>query len=300
MSSITSKQIKENISEGEALKQLSQIYSELSATKLNKIRKIIQSNIVFADELAGLSQLVHSEALKSSKTVGDNKTGTILMVITSNDRFYGSLENPLIRFFMSHSTGIGASEYNPPVTKVVIGKTGHNYFKAVGKEEGFEFLSFKSDLPDYDELQALSDKIKPFKYSMAFHARFKSVLSQIPNITNLSLSTDSKQATAVKQNDLFKAFHSETKATIFEPETDKILEFFDTQITKLLLENTFLEAELSRTASRMISMDQAQTNADDYIKLEKVLLGSAKRSLNNTRVLEIASAFKSWRMKKHG
>ena len=74
---------------------------------------------------------------------------------------------------------------------------------------------------------------------------------------------------------------------IFEPELVKMLQFFDNQFKILLIQETFLEAELARTASRMISMDQAQTNAKSFIKDKKKDLALSIRTLNNNRLLEM-------------
>ena len=73
---------------------------------------------------------------------------------------------------------------------------------------------------------------------------------------------------------------------IFEPELPKILHFFDTQVISLLIEQAFLESELSRTASRFISMDQAESEADRFINTQRKLKAVALRSLGNINILE--------------
>ena len=73
---------------------------------------------------------------------------------------------------------------------------------------------------------------------------------------------------------------------LFEPDLAKILQFFDSQVLTLLLEQTFLEAELSRTAARFISMDESETEANKFIKIQKTLKAYAQRSLDNNAILE--------------
>jgi len=66
----------------------------------------------------------------------------------------------------------------------------------------------------------------------------------------------------------------------------KILNFFDAQLKQVLIEQTFLETELARTSSKLISMDNAQNNADEFLEKQRIFLSQAKRSLQNTRILE--------------
>jgi len=80
--------------------------------------------------------------------------------------------------------------------------------------------------------------------------------------------------------------------SIFEPELNEMVKFFDTQITALMLEQIFLEAELARTASRLTSMNQAESNADAMIKDERKILAQASRAVENANLLDlIASAY---------
>ena len=64
------------------------------------------------------------------------------------------------------------------------------------------------------------------------------------------------------------------------------MQFFDSQINSLLLLQTFYEAELSRTASRILSMDQAQIEANKNILENKKLLAQTLRNIEGNRLLE--------------
>ena len=94
---------------------------------------------------------------------------------------------------------------------------------------------------------------------------------------------------------LTKEEQKHDQAFIFEPEIGKILDFFETQVTNLLIEQTFLDSELSRTASRLISMDQAQSSADDYLSEQRTILAQAKKNIINAKLLETYNAIVSLR-----
>ncbi len=75
-----------------------------------------------------------------------------------------------------------------------------------------------------------------------------------------------------------------------EPEIKTIAEFFDNQIKILILESTFLESELARTASRLITMDSAQNEAEKFLSNQELSLLTAQRSIQNARILETIAA----------
>lgn len=101
---------------------------------------------------------------------------------------------------------------------------------------------------------------------------------QTPTFTDITQTSYLKEGEEDEKNT--------KKLFIFEPELTKILDFFETQVMNLLLQQSFLESELSRTAARLVSMDQAQLNANKFILQQTMLLNKARKSESNTRLLE--------------
>jgi len=87
-----------------------------------------------------------------------------------------------------------------------------------------------------------------------------------------------------------KSLVAQYNSFIIEPEIKIMADFFDNQIKVLLLEATFLEAELARTASRLVSMDSAQNEAEKYLTVQELALLNAQRSIQNARILETIAA----------
>ena len=292
------KQINESINQGRSLKFLAQSYSEFSATKLKRIRFGIERNRSFLNELALIyatiklvsmaREVKKAYALSSTtdthmrvflrggtvfpfpfqkKTPGkkEEKT-TINILLTSNYRFYGNLERNLIDFFLKNSI-----RFQAPT--IVIGRTGFEFLKVLGFSTQKTFL-FKSDLPKNEELKALVAEITAFDRVLVYHSRFQSVLKQTPFIKD------------IKEAQFEVSIPKKPVDYIFEPEIDKMLAFFDTQISTILLEQTFLESELARTAARLISMSNAEDNANDFLSDQNVQLAGAKRTLFNAKLLE--------------
>lgn len=290
---MTLRQINQTLEEGLSLKLITQAYAEISAIKLKRIRAGIEANRQFFNEIAGLFRTLKQVALRHHqledimKKLVTKNSRTIALLITSNYRFYGDINSMVINQFLLASPKFATD-------RIVLGKMGIEYLTATEYQYPFTQTVLSSDLPTEAELKNLVETVKNYQQVLVFHSKFKTVLQQIPQVTdvtqtaNVMLPPSNPLSSQVDKN-------AEPLDFILEPEIDKMLQFFDSQIITLLLETTFLEAELSRTASRMISMDAAQTNANKFILDQRKLLQSAKRNVADARLLDTFASFMQWR-----
>lgn len=272
---MTIKEIDTLIEEGNSLKQIAQAYAEIANQKIRKIRSQVERNRRFFEEISFVYGLVRILAEKKKLNILKAKK-RIALVITSNYRFYGQIHLDLLEFFTK-------SIKDMDTDIVILGKAAIDYFKASHRSSTAEIL-LKNDQPDSEELNNLVKIIKDYKQVLVFYSKLKTILVQQPSIIDLSQSALSQ--TTDSQMD-FKF--------IFEPDLPKILEFFDSQILTLLLEETFLEAELARTASRFISMDEAETNANKFIKDSENKKAYVLRNIKNSQILETLAALSALR-----
>lgn len=260
------RQIYQTIEEDQSLKLVAQTYTEIAAIKLQKIRSGIERNRNFSSEIAQIYHNIRLVAQQRKIPPRHQKKGTVSLILTSNHRFYGSLEARLIRFFMVQS-----SKYR--TDRIVIGRAALDYFHSIHYFPPFKSFILKEDLPKTEEIAPLSSIINQYEKVIVYYSSFKSVMSQNPRIIDITQSST-------------PSFPKIDFDYIFEPELADMLDFFETQINILLLEQSFLESELARTAARLISMDQAEGSADKLIVEQKKLLASAKRSIDNNRLLD--------------
>lgn len=276
---MTTKQIDQLIEEGESLKQIAQAYSEISNLKLKRIRGAVERNRLFFKEISGVYTLLKKLAVKKKVNLTKPKK-MISLVLTSNYRFYGNINSDLLDFFVAQTQKL-------PTDKILLGKAAIEYFRVhtTSKESRptFEVL-LKTDEPSGAELTALVNLVKDYAQVLVFYSSMKSLLVQIPKVTDVTASNTTE---SIKNPTDFRF--------IFEPELIKILSFFDSQILTLLLEGTFLESELSRTASRFISMDQAETEANKFIKENQTIKAYIKRNMDNNTILENFAAMAALR-----
>lgn len=271
------REISETIEEGETLKSIALAYTEISSLKLKKIREeVIKRRSFFTEILNIYSTLKKTAAAKRKLQDKNPKTANILL--TSNNKFYGGIDKSLINFFVS-------KKQNGDL--FVIGRGGKQPLEEVNITS-YESIIFKNDLPDSQELTSLINLIRNYQRVFVFFPRFQTIIAQTPVVVDIT----QQQSSAI--SDQLSDKNKKTESSfLFEPEADKILDFFDNQLKQVLIAQTFLESELARTASRLIFMDQAQDNADEFVTEQQKRLIQVKKAIENNKLLETIAALRS-------
>lgn len=280
---LTLNQIRQILDESNSLKLVTQAYSEIAAIKLQKIRKGIEKNRDFFQEVSQVFRMVKVASVKNNIHPEQGKRGTISIIVTSNHRFYGGLESRLLQYFVVNTTKFKTD-------RLTIGKSAQEFLSTMHYTHDYVPYVFKNDLPDFNELQKLVSSLADYQQILVYYSRMQSVLVQEPHVVDV----------LQKPPEHYMESKEHSFDSIFEPELETMLKFFDNQITTLLLEQTFLESELARTAARLISMDRAETNAEDLIKQQRKMLFSAKKSIDNNRLLDMIAALTAVTGAKHG
>jgi len=275
---MTIREINASIEEGEALKDISAAYTEIASLKLKKLRMEVFRSRAFFKEILNIYALVRKMAKNNS--INQKKSSKkAAVVLTSNNKFYGAMDRGVIDLFLND-----IKLKKPELDVFVIGHVGIQTMKAL-KFSNFTPIEFRRDLPDPAELVGLTTRVKNYSQVLVYYAEFETVVKQMP----ISVDITQMQSEAISEK-LSQVKEKSQDSYIFEPEASKILAFFDSQIKQILIGETFLEIELARTGSRLILMDQAQQNADEYLDEQHVLLLKAKRSIENARILELVAS----------
>jgi ATP synthase F1 gamma subunit len=279
-------EIKDELDELTTLKFISQAFTEASAASIKMIRDKFETNKEFYDEISHIFHLVriaYDKYKKEKKIKNDeNKQERVLSVaLTSNHRFYGNINVNIMRKFMTDV------EQNRSEV-MIIGTTGKDFMKSSGFSRKFDTLIFAKDQLTIDEMKDFLEKIKPFHKVFLYYPQFVSLLTQTVGITDITQVAQFGEKNADEKIEI-----------LFEPEVPKILEFFEQQVRSLLFLHVLLEADLSRTAARLISMNAAEERADEIIKEQKAILRKINSSVANRRLLETFSGMSVWKKKKH-
>lgn len=274
---MTIKEIDQALEEGESLKSIAQAFSDIANLKIKRIRNAVERNRLFFDEIATVYATVKALAIKKKIAIVKPKD-KLCILTTSNNRFYGAITQSLVKYF------IGSTRQLQDADRIILGKGGIDYFRVFKVLPNYQEVVLKDDMPTSLELAHLASLCTNYNQVLVFHAKFKSLLTQQATLTDISQLSFYINEFRVKsiQTGAGENFFN----FIFEPELAKMLKFFDSQILTLLLEQTFLESELSRTASRFIYMDQAEGEANKFIKQYQALKAYTKAGLINGAILE--------------
>lgn len=280
-------QIKQRVEEGESLQLITRVFTEIASAKLKRIRKGIEQNRSFFYDLTNMYSLVNMLSLKQGAKIKPINPRTAVILISSNYRFYGRVTNPLIEYFVQQTAG-------KDLDRLVIGKTAHSSLETMQYKLPYKQFVFKKDIPDIAEVMDLTSQVKDHAKVIVFHSQMKSVLIQVPVAKEITQSIDPHiyEKGTIGASNLLNQFDY-----ILEPDLGLMLQFFDAQIKGLLLEHAFLEAELARTASRVISMDTAQNGAKDYLTKVKNELKTERKNITNARIIETISVLNMSRKK---
>lgn len=268
---MTIKEIDQLLEESNSLKQITQSYSEIANQKIQRIRVELKRNRLFFEEISKVYSLVRAIAGKTGVSVPKPKQ-RVCILQTSNFGFYGNINSSIIEFFIEQTKNLECD-------RIIVGKTGIEYFQSNKIFLSFTKVVLKDDHPNPNELNQFINIVKSYNQVLIFYSRLKSLLKQIPTFTDITET--SQKISMEKSSDI---------RFIFEPEISKILQFFDNQILVLLIEQAFLESEASRTASRFISMDQAETEANKFIKQYEGLKAYMERNMQSNQLLESISS----------
>lgn len=276
---MTTQEIVKLIEEAKSLRQITQAFTQISSSKLKRIRDGVERNRSFFKDLSDIYGLVNIIA-RARKIPAPPKNGKVLSILlTSNERFYGKITAELIEFFLVQISKTRSD-------KIVIGKSGVESLKALNYALTYTPMVLKTDFPNNEEYLKLSETVKAYSKVLVFHPEFVSVMVQRPVISDITRSEEEVSLKTGMSKDLIEQYNN----FIVEPEIKVMMDFFDSQIKVLLLESAFLESELARTASRLISMDSAQNEAEKYLSTQELALLNAQRSITNARILETIAA----------
>jgi ATP synthase F1 gamma subunit len=267
-------ELKAELDDAYTLKLISQAFAETAAAKLSKIRKNFEKNKQFFEEIRHLYRLVQTNAVKAHvKSMAKATNGKDLGVaITSNQRFYGNINVSIMRQFVEDMKKKDADV-------MIIGNTGRDYMKTAGFGRPHEERFFAKDYPSEDESKTFLDYIKNYKSIYLYYPKFMSLVRQEVGIIDITQTAESDD----------KIIDEEVNV-LFEPELSQIYEFFETQIRALLFLRVMLEADLARTAARLLTMSGAEERSDEMIKTKKLQVRKIQLSILNTKLLETFSS----------
>jgi F0F1-type ATP synthase gamma subunit len=159
------------------------------------------------------------------------------------------------------------------------------------KRKEINFLSFKDDDPNTEEIELLLKKVAEYKNVYVFYPGFTSVFRQDVEIADITYKPSKESVKKKKFEDL--------PQYIFEPDLSEMVLFFNTQVRYVLFERLLLETQTARVAARLVKMDTADQNAKELVKFELRKLSRIRTSFSSRRMLETVVGYIQWHNKQN-
>ena len=248
------KQVIDEININQQFKMLTQAYQEHAIVQINLARYSVLASREFMEELAEIFYNVKSSYqlyLKSLTGKGKvehedrlKKNGKdVLVLLSANGKFYGDLVSKVCRLFIKQ-----VKETNADV--IIVGHEGKKFFDATGLKREYIYIDIPDTTVNLEMLKPLIDAIISYQRATIFYGKFDNIIVQEAVEGSLSgdLPENSKEKEQGKEDFLF------------EPNIEHVMEFFESQIFSMLLNQTVSEGKLARFASRIKAMESAQNN----------------------------------------
>ena len=274
--------IKKNIDDLSNMKSVVNAYEEIASMKMRDIRGNVLQNRDFIAELANiyrqitvsyktqiLTLLQQKKAKKNARLslkIQNNKTACVYF--SANSGLFGHILRKTYHEFIAYVETHNAEP-------VIIGAFGKRLFETQYPGKSFVYYTLAENT-NYDELlKHLTETLLSYENVIVFYSQFQNMSSQ--KITMLDMSGEEKETQEKAAHPVYY---------FFEPSLEKILDFFEHEIFASILEQTFTESDLSRFASRIISLDAARENIDGMLKIADRQKRFAAHQKLNKRQLE--------------
>lgn len=275
----SSKYVKTELKNVESLNQLISSLEELSAMRYRKTKNNVLNTRSYLDEINFLYKQVKNNYKRIKESSGEKfvetkfrepTKGTVYVLLTANGGLFGDVINRNFLNFKKYVSRIPADEI------IVVGSVGQKLIEFSDLKDKLKYTYFPlSDSSlDRDNLDNILRFCLDFKTIVIFYTKFIEILTQKPvadSVTGDILFEEAISTFDTSQPQFENDF-------LFEPDIEKVLGLFETQMINTLFEQKVLESGLSKFTSRMVSLDTAsqKTNESlkklklDYIKLKHI------------------------------
>lgn len=274
--------LKDEFTDLQTMQMIASSFTEAAASRIKGIRQKFETNQHFYIELSHVYHLVKLVAIKRG-LVPEKPPGakTIRVAYTSNQHFYGNIHRRIMETVVSEQKKYGGELF-------VIGTSGKEFLQVSHKTEGVMLEHFEKDMPTTQESDSFLDKVNEYTTIMVYYPHFVSLMRQEVGVLDIAQVLDIGSDITTQDQDTY---------ILFEPEVDKILTFFEKQIRSILFARVLLESDLSRTAARMVSMNEASERAQEMMKDKHNEQLKVLRSLINRQLLDTFSGRTLWKGK---
>lgn len=276
---ISRKQIVLEIDGLNALKGLVEVYEEVAAGRMQKVRGAVMQSRQFLSGLLSIFEKVRA-AYKGVEKVGWRQRNgkSVAVFVSANTGLYGDIVDRTFDMFREFVKG------NKPQV-VILGKLGLKMMTDKMPTQLYNYYDFSDDEVEMESFKIIMRYLIQFEKIIVFYGSFKTILSQMP--AQMVVSGDivlNNETTETKKNQY-----------LFEPSVEVVAQVFEGEILSSLFEQTLHESQLAKFASRMLALDRSIDNIDTRLGIMHVEERRVKHRMINKKMLGTFSGVSLWK-----
>jgi len=275
---ISKKQIKIEIEGLNALKGLVEVYEEVAAGRMQKVRGAVMQSRQFLMGLLQVFSKVRAAYAGMEKSKWRQKNGkSVAVFVSANAGLYGDIVDRTFEIFSDY-----VRQNKPEV--VVLGKLGLKMMSDRMPKQLFNYFDFSDEHVEMESFEIIMRYLIQFEVILVFYGTFKTILSQVPTMTSVSGGEIEVEDLPGKKPSKF----------LFEPSVETIAQVFEGEILSSLFEQTLHESQLAKFASRLLALDHSVDNIENRLTVMHTKERSARHRLMNKKMLGTVSGVSLW------
>lgn len=284
-----SKELLERINSVSLMQQMTKTMKLISASKFVRSQNILFSSRKFIEELINIGNVIVKNNNKNSDINITNKS--LVIAISSDKGFCGAFNNNICKKVKELVTN-NETEIMPIGKKIYsfVNKTNYNC-----NSENVDLLKKIDENVIKNIAISIYNKFSTGKYDnvIVIYNKFINASSQVVTVENILDKSDF----ICKNNNFYDDLENENDSDV---DNDFIFESSKNDIDVFLKENMFIynflrviyESNASEHASRMITMNKANDNAESLIKSLRILYNQTRQSAITNEIIEISAGAK--------
>ena len=284
---ISKKQIKIETDGLVSLKNLVEVYEEVAAGRMQKVRGAVLQSRQFLEGLLLVFAKVKSAYVNEAGVNASSRTRngrTVAVFISANSRLYGDIVDRTFQKFSDYVKG------NKPDV-VILGKLGLSMMEDNLPGVLYNYYDFSDDQVDLESFGLIMRYLLQFEKILVFYGEFRTILTQEPVVTSVSGDVIEAREEIIVN----KSGKKMIRRFIFEPSVTEIARIFEGEILASLFEQTLHESQLSKYASRMLALDKSVENIDKRLGKVKEEGVKLRHKTMNKKQLSRISGFTLWK-----
>jgi F-type H+-transporting ATPase subunit gamma len=232
---------------------------------------MVLRNREFIEELLKVYRVVMGFKFERKKRTRKER---VLVFLSSNERFYGSLILDIWKEVERYLKERGGD-------LAIVGRMGRYLVERSDLKLNFFYFDLDDEKPELEKVKEIVDFVKAYEEILVFHGKFKTVLDQRVEITNIGRKEAEKERVE--------------KSYLFEPSPEEVVRFFEEELLFSFFHQALWDHQLSRYATRMVSMYRAQENAKKLKEKMRIKMEKLKREIYNKKQIEQFASYKLWK-----